>query len=174
MCQGRLHLRDVEIDDGGLNVAVSEKLLDGIEIDSIFEQMGGERMAKRMHGDIFFDLRLCHGFVDDVLDTPFAHRFSWCETFEEVDLWFLLCQVVRELVSDERREYYISVLLSFTLPDVYLFSMGVDVGDLDQSQFIHAKSGAVGEGEQESMFECTWRFEEYFTFLFRKYLRECI
>lgn len=174
MGKRRFNLRDVEIDDSRLNVAMSEELLDGVEIDSIFEQVSGERMAKGMHGDILFDFSFCHGLVDNVLDASFAHGFSGGEAFEEIDFGFLVREVVRELAGDKRREHDVPVFLSFTLPDVNLFSIRVNVGDLDQAQFIHSESGAVGEGEQESMFECAWRFEECLTFLFRKDLGKCI
>ena len=41
-------IQDVRVDHGRTDIAVTEQLLHGPDIVSIFQQMGGERMSQRM------------------------------------------------------------------------------------------------------------------------------
>lgn len=132
MGQRRFDLRDVQIDDGCLDVAVPEQFLNGVEVDAVFEQVRGKRMPEGMHRDILFYFRLGYGLIDDVLDTPFAHGLPGREPFEEIYFGFVVREIVRQLVSDERREHDVSVFLSLSLSDVDLFSIDIDIGNLDK------------------------------------------
>jgi len=69
---GRLHacrapIQDVRVDHRGRDVFVAEELLDGAELASIFEQMGGERMPESVAGGPFADLRVSHRSADGPL-----------------------------------------------------------------------------------------------------------
>ena len=46
---GQLLLGHVQIDRRGLQVPVAEQLLNGAQIDSRFEEMGGEAVAERLN-----------------------------------------------------------------------------------------------------------------------------
>ena len=84
MTQFRFDLSDVEIDDGGLDVGMSQQSLDGVDVDTIFEQMGSVTVAKGMHGDVLTDLGFGKGLGDDVLNAAHPHGLSGSESFEEV------------------------------------------------------------------------------------------
>ena len=84
MTKFRLDLSDMEIDDGGLDVGMSQQALDGVDVDTIFEQMGSVAVPEGMHGDVLADLGFGQGLGDDVLNAAHAHGLSGGETFEEV------------------------------------------------------------------------------------------
>ena len=45
------------IERRGLELFMSEQHLDGADVFSLFEQMGGKRVAQRMHRDALVDVR---------------------------------------------------------------------------------------------------------------------
>ena len=57
-------VEDVGADHGGPYFDMSRKLRDGSDIVIIFEQMGGERVAKRMTAGMFVAVRFSYGCYD--------------------------------------------------------------------------------------------------------------
>jgi len=55
---------DVGVDFGGGDGFVAEHFLDGPEVGTAFDEMGGERVAEGMRGDGFFDA----GFFSELFD----------------------------------------------------------------------------------------------------------
>ena len=84
MTQFRFDLSDVEIDDGGLDVGMAEESLDGVDVDTILEQMGSVTVSQGMHGDILADVGFGQGLGDDILDAAYTHGLSGSESFEQV------------------------------------------------------------------------------------------
>lgn len=63
----RTPVQDVRVDHRGRDVFVAEELLDGADIASIFEQMGGERVPEGVAGSPFPDSRVPHRSADGPL-----------------------------------------------------------------------------------------------------------
>src|SRR6266545_3449645 len=55
------------VEDGGVGGAVAQVLLDGAQIDAVFQQMSGVGMAQRMDGGPFPDPALEQGLAEDNL-----------------------------------------------------------------------------------------------------------
>ena len=47
-------LKDVGVDHGGFDIFVAEEYLDGADVVSVLEQVGGVAMAKYMRGKVVF------------------------------------------------------------------------------------------------------------------------
>ena len=52
---------DVSVDLGGIDIGVAEQFLDGADVFSGFEQMGGESVAEGVGSDPFGDIRRLDG-----------------------------------------------------------------------------------------------------------------
>jgi hypothetical protein len=66
-------VEDVGIDHGGIDVGMAEKFLDGADIVTGFQQMGGEGMAQGVAADGFLDASLAGGATDLLLQAGFVH-----------------------------------------------------------------------------------------------------
>jgi hypothetical protein len=55
---------DMEVDHGGGDVGMAEKVLDGADVGAGFEQVRGERMAKGVRCDAFRNARFSYGLTD--------------------------------------------------------------------------------------------------------------
>ena len=64
-------LEDVGVDHGGFYIFVTEQFLDGANVVSALEKMGGKRMTQGMRGDVLVDLCLAGGFTNGSLDDRF-------------------------------------------------------------------------------------------------------
>lgn len=138
MCCFWSDLCDVQVDDCCSDVAVTEESLDGIDIDTIFEQVCSEAVPKRMHGDIFGDICFADRLIDDVLDAPFAEHLSGCLSFKEIGLWLDFAEVFLEPVYEEVSKDDVPVFSSFGLSDMDLLALEVDIGNFKQAEFIHS------------------------------------
>lgn len=58
-CAGFFH--NVEVDHGGGNIRMSEEVLDGADIDTGFQQVGGEGMSERVAGGAFRQFGAANG-----------------------------------------------------------------------------------------------------------------
>ena len=56
--------QDVQVHHCGFHVAVAKQFLDGADIDVVEQQVGGERMTKRVRRDRLADVGLFDGFVE--------------------------------------------------------------------------------------------------------------
>ena len=63
-----VRVRDVGVDLGGADVGVAEHGLDTAEVGAIHEEVGGERVAKGVRGDMFGNAGGFGVVVDDALD----------------------------------------------------------------------------------------------------------
>lgn len=59
---------DVGVDLGGADVGVAEEGLDGAEVGAVHEEVGGERVAEGVGGDVLGDAGGAGAFFDDALD----------------------------------------------------------------------------------------------------------
>src|ERR1017187_494506 len=62
------------IERGGLELLVSEQDLDAADFDLLLEQMGGESMSERVHGDALVDVRGGGGLMHDAIELPRGKR----------------------------------------------------------------------------------------------------
>ena len=61
-------MKDVGIDHGRSQIAVSEKLLDRPDVRATLQKMGGEGMPKRVGTDVFGQARPVHACFDGLVD----------------------------------------------------------------------------------------------------------
>ena len=59
---------DVGVDLGGADVAVAEEGLDGTDVGAVHEEIGRERVAEGMGGDVFCDAGEAGVFFDNTFD----------------------------------------------------------------------------------------------------------
>ena len=61
------------VDHGGLDVLVPQKLLDGADVVTVFEEVGGKTVAEGVRGDGLVDMSEASGFFDRLLQSRFVH-----------------------------------------------------------------------------------------------------
>lgn len=61
---GTRSLHDVKVDHGGGDVRVAHQVLDGADVGSALEEMGGKGMTHAMGGGRFRDACLSHGGLE--------------------------------------------------------------------------------------------------------------
>ena len=61
---------DVSIDLSSADIGMAEERLDGTKVGAVHEQVGGERMAKGVRGNMLGNASKASVFFDDALDTP--------------------------------------------------------------------------------------------------------
>ena len=61
------------VDHGGFHIFVAEKFLDGADIITILEQVGGEAVAEGVGGDGFLDFGDLGGGFDGFLEAGFVN-----------------------------------------------------------------------------------------------------
>ena len=59
---------DVSVDLGGADVGMAKEGLDGADVGAVHEEIGGERVAEGVGGDVFGDAGGASIFFDDTLD----------------------------------------------------------------------------------------------------------
>ena len=59
---------------GGVDIAMPEQVLDDANIDALLQQVRGEAMAQRVHGDIVVETRCIGGIAKGALHRPRRHR----------------------------------------------------------------------------------------------------
>src|SRR5258708_36067868 len=62
---------------GGCNVTMAEQILDHVNVDALFQEMGGEAMPQRVHGDRFIEPRGLNGAMADALQLARRNPPSW-------------------------------------------------------------------------------------------------
>ncbi len=72
--------QNVGVNHRGLQILVSQKLLDRPDIVSLFEQMGGEGMPKGMTAHGFLDSDVAHSLSHRTLDGPILQVMSPLDT----------------------------------------------------------------------------------------------
>jgi hypothetical protein len=65
-------IEDVGVDHGGRDVAVAEELLDGADVVSGFQKVGGEGVAEGVAADAFGEVGGQGGLSDSALDDRFV------------------------------------------------------------------------------------------------------
>ena len=55
---------------------MAEQSLDDANVDLLFQQMGGEAVSQRVHGDIFIEAGRFGGGVEDPLQRPGGNRLQ--------------------------------------------------------------------------------------------------
>jgi hypothetical protein len=61
-------VKDVSVDHGCGQIAVSEQLLNGADVDAPLEQVGGEGMAKGMRADVLREAGTANSYFDGFID----------------------------------------------------------------------------------------------------------
>ena len=69
-------VKDMRVDHRGTYVFVAEQLLDGPDVVTGFEQMGGEGMPKGVAADVFDDSSFADGFLYCPLEDRFVNVVS--------------------------------------------------------------------------------------------------
>src|ERR1019366_10618886 len=62
---------------GGRNIAMAEQILDHVNVDALFQQMGGEAVTQRMHGDGLVEARGCDRLATRSLQRTRREGTSW-------------------------------------------------------------------------------------------------
>ena len=60
-------MENMSVDHGGANILVAEEFLNGADVISALEEVGGEGMTKSMTGDALFDGNFLGGLLDSSL-----------------------------------------------------------------------------------------------------------
>ena len=98
---------------GGGKRAVAEQLLDGAQVGTVGEQMGGKGVAQRMRVKVPVDVHQAHVLFDDASDR--ARGQAAAGVVQEIDGLLLAHYVVRVLMSEAARRNNLSPRrLSFT------------------------------------------------------------
>ena len=69
-------LKSVEGDHGGYDAGMSERVLEGADVDSALEKMGGEGMAHAVRCGRLRDGRLSHGILELTLHWCFMEMMA--------------------------------------------------------------------------------------------------
>ena len=69
-------LEDMGVDHGGFDILVSEEFLNGADIVSVLEEVGGEGVAKGVGGDLLVDACDFCGFTNGFLGNGFVKMMA--------------------------------------------------------------------------------------------------
>src|ERR1700722_12581303 len=111
----------MRIERRGLQFFMPKQHLDGADIFALFEQMGGERVAQRMHRDALIDARGNRGFMHGPVQLPGTHGVHRIEARKQIAAWEDLPLGVgmappgTQPLEQERREQRIPILSPLTL-----------------------------------------------------------
>ena len=73
---------------GGLDALVAEQLLNGADVISLLDKMGGERMAQGVAADFFVDTCLVCGRGNGALDRPVVYMVAAADARARIDREF--------------------------------------------------------------------------------------
>ena len=154
------------IERGGLQLFMSEQDLDGADIFSLLEQMSGERMSQRMHGDALIDVRGLRSLVHRAVQLPGAQRIHRIEAREQIAagqhlaLGPCVAPPGAQSLEQDLGQQRVAILLPFAFLHAQKHPLAVNVADLQCDNFAHSKSGAIGHRQCGTMLERSGRFDQ--------------
>lgn len=140
---------DVKIDHGAGQLFVSEILLDQLEANARFVQMGGVAVSKRVSRDTAVaPVELMKDRLDNILNRRFAHRSirRRCQfmisTFGRKNPSGIAMRRPVLTQKDESRLWQgnESIFGTFATVDVNQHPLGVDIGNLEMQSFLQPES----------------------------------
>ena len=133
---------------GRADIGVSEKELNGVQVGTGFQQVGGEAVTQSVGRDGFLDAGFGGGLAHKIENRFGCDGFVFDVPWEEPVLGAVDFPMLAEGVEENRGEHDVAVLSSFPLLDVDEHAVVVDVGDPEMAGFRDSEAGSV-EGHQE-------------------------
>jgi len=154
-------VREVEIDHGGVDVAVPEQGLDGVQAGTGLDQMGGEGMAQgvyRADGDVELLARLDHQALQRA-DGHGAHRLahaagdvpgratSASDVGKEQQRMAVELPITAQVLDHNRGNGHHAAFVALAVADPQFAVRGVDIVDGQREALREAQPAAVNELE---------------------------
>lgn len=153
---------------GGLDIGMSQQLLYGYDIDSVFKQMGSIAVAKRMGMDFFKDPcsfsnsldRPLHASLTVTAVEACTERSRSIATgtllwlpMKQIVLWMLCRYVFLHPAYQMLRQRHVAIFIAFALHYMQESSVKVQVAQTDVAYFHAPESATVEQTDQDFMLE---------------------
>lgn len=147
----------MDVEHGGGQVLVAHVLLNELEADARFEQMGCVAVPQRVRRDAaIVPVELFKDRLDHVLDGRLTHRLlsGWCELVvasfggEDPNGVTMRGPVLSQFLKSWSWKGDESILGTFTAVDVHQHAFGIDIGDLQVKSFLEPQAHAIDGGEE--------------------------
>ncbi len=125
---GQVAAGDARVELRGPGGSVAEECLNVPQVRAVFQQVGGEGMPQRVHGDVLLDPRRPAGasLDNDVLHAAFGQMPALARPGEQPAAGGPDGEMAAERVSHHGREHHVAVLAALALAHVDAPSPGAD------------------------------------------------
>ena len=130
-----------------------ETALDDGQRHAGLEQTGRVGVAKRMDPAGLADVGLVFGALVDARGRLTAHRAVEGSSGEQPVLGSVTAPVLAQMLQQPRRERDVAVLAGLALVDTQAHASGIDIGDLQPTEFAGTKPRGVGGHQHGAVFE---------------------
>ena len=153
-------LGHMQVDHGGLDAFMAQQILDGDNVEAVFQQMGGISVAKRMHRHKFLDAGSFTGLVDSPLHASLGVAAVEVATgtaiglaVEEPVLGRLSGYIGFKAPHQVLAQGHVAVLFAFSLADVEHKAVKVQIREADVAGLEAAQAAAVEQSQQHPVLE---------------------
>lgn len=150
----------MQIDHGGVDAFVSQKVFDGDDVQSFFQKVGGEGMPQGVHAHILDDARIFGGLFYRPLYAPLgiaAIKITACPAkglaVKKPGVRLFGCEVGFKAAYQDIGQGHIAVFFAFALAHVQHLAVKVQITDLQVAHFKTPQATAVEQAQQHAVFE---------------------
>jgi hypothetical protein len=146
----------MEVEAGRAQTRVTEQQLDAAQVDSCFEEMGGESVTKEMGINGLGQLGGLPGFFACEGNPVTGDRLSEAVARKEPGLELIELPITAEEWQEVGRQHDQTIAFALALADVDHHPLRVDVGALEVTEFGNPYTGGIKGREDRAMLEVTW------------------
>jgi hypothetical protein len=138
-----------------LQIGMSHQTLDQKQVGALLQVVGSKAMSECMRGVVLVDVRSAMACL--LADLPHCRgtqvRTFSVGTFKEIVLRSVMQKVLSQDLQQNRRQWYLSLFQAFTLLNVYLHALAVDIGDFNVDTFRHTHSSGIDKHHDSAVLD---------------------
>src|SRR5215469_4700011 len=169
----QVSMGQVQVDQSVFQAGVSEPDLDGAQVGSRVQQMGGTTVPETVWRQVFADAGLLGGLAtsqpDDVGGDGDVGAFAGDGAGKQVGLGLPPAPVEAQAFQQFRTQGHIAVAAALALVNADHHALTVDVTDLETAKFGTSHGGGIQGHEQGAVIEIVCRIDEPRHFLRAEY-----
>src|ERR1700692_956539 len=154
---------------GGRDITMAEQILDHVNVDALFQKMGGEAVAQRMHGDRFIETR--------DLGCPAASSFHRARgdrprrvgAGEQQVFQMSLLPIIAQDAEQLLRQHDIAILAPFGLPNSKDHPRAIDIAGGQLHGLGNTQTGGIDRNEQRSHSQVRYCLQQAHDFVSRQH-----
>lgn len=149
-------LGEVQIEHGGFELGMAHVALDGAQIDSGFEEVGGVGVAQRMNSDsLFTDCGIKLGAPKGALDTAFGHGSESlfgsfavsAKGWKDKPRMAVGQPIAAQELQGRLGKRDVAILGAFATVDMDHHALAIDIGDFEMESFVQPQAAGVYGGK---------------------------